>query len=167
MSLGGFLFVLLAAWCTIYISYFSRKPQSSFLPSVNTAIGQESPSGAGVTLNGLHVRISTTRLNAYHDKIITFFARRRNQKITTRLITLYNFGVLLGALGMTFVMLFCLMGLGDALRHRLTARGSTLPASNLFRRLIEATQYPPKSLPPRNRFPIVTPIVNESSYHLL
>jgi len=161
MSLGKFLFVLFAAWCTIHISYcLSQRRRSSLLP-VYSAV---SVFGAThVTLSGLHLRISTTKWNTHHDKVITFLARRRNRRVSSLLMTLYNFGVLLGAIGMMFAILFCLAGLWCAIAERfVVARGSGVPTSNLFKRLVEDTyDYHPSSLSSPSQFPIITPVVSE------
>jgi hypothetical protein len=157
MSLGGFLFALLAAWCTVHILYFLNKHRrSSLLPVFS---GPDSILGATrVTLSGLHLRISTTKWNARHDKVIAFFARRRNRRLNALLVTMYNFGILLGALGMIIAFLLCLSGVWHAIAERLVADGS----SNLFKRLVEDTHDFKPLTPAPARFPIVTPIVSDS-----
>jgi len=157
MSLGKFLFALFAAWSTIHISYcLSQRRRSALLP-VHSAV---SFFGAThVTLSGLHLRISTTKWNARHDKVITFFARRRNRRVSALLITLYNFGVLFGALGMILVVLFCLAGVWTATAERLVAGHSGMPTPNLFKRLVQDTQ--PSGLRSPGQFPIITPVVSE------
>lgn len=158
MSLIEFVLVLFAPWCIIHtLRYLLIRHRSGALLPVYSAVID----GPYVTLNGLHLRVSTTKWNAYHDKVITFFEKRRNQRVTTSVIAMYNLGVLLGALGMIFVILLCLTESWRALvERRIDVSGNRFPPSNLLKRLVEDINGDKDpSLSARNQSPVVTPIV--------
>ena len=156
MSLGVFLLFVSAAWCIIHVSYYLCSIRGNPLLPLHGAIRQGSSLGSRVTIKGLQLRISTTRWNAHHDKLIAFFARRRNKETTAVMKTMYNIGVIFGALGMVSVILLCISGLWRALGNRMLYDGRSV---NLFKRIIKDTDdYQAFT---RRQFALVTPIVSE------
>lgn len=155
MSLGGFLFVVSAAWCIIHVSYYLCYIRHNSLLPLHGAVRQGSSLDSRVTVNGLQLRISTTKWNGYHDQLIAFFARRRNKETTALMKTVYNVGVILGALGMVSVILLCVSGLWQPLGNRMADDRRV----NLFKRVIrDVDDYQAST---RRQFTIVTPIVSE------
>ncbi|KAF8816408.1 hypothetical protein BYT27DRAFT_7127826 [Phlegmacium glaucopus] len=104
MSLGSGILVLVAIWCTIYLLYyFTSHRYSSILPT-NYQLPY-SPRRIRVSLHALHLKISTTSWNTYHDKLSSFLARRGTHRINSLFKLTYDIGTVFGALGIVVVVM--------------------------------------------------------------
>ena len=100
MSLGSGILVLIAIWCTIHLfSYISTHRSSSILPTGINYQHRIFRRHTRVSLHSLHLKISTTAWNTYHDTLSSFFARRGNNRINTLFKLTYDFGTVFGAVG--------------------------------------------------------------------
>jgi S2P endopeptidase len=100
MSLGSGILVLIAIWCTIHIlSYISTYRSSSILPTGINYQPRNSRRHTRFSLHSLHLKISTTAWNTYHDTLSSFLVRRGKNKINTLFKLTYDLGAVFGAVG--------------------------------------------------------------------
>ena len=100
MSLGSGIFVLIAIWCTIHIlSYISIHRSSSILPTGTNYQYRNSRRRTRVSLHSLHLKISTTAWNTYHDTLSSFLARKGKNGIRTLFKLTYDLGTVFGVVG--------------------------------------------------------------------
>jgi len=107
MSVGGPIFVLAAVWGFIHVLHRSlTRRKSPFLPTNFGGLDRPRSSfnlwhhHSKVTLHGVHLRISTTKWNALHDKLSGYLLGRGNQRVGVFLREFYNLGSVLGVFGM-------------------------------------------------------------------
>lgn len=98
MSLGSGIFVLIAIWCTIHIlSYTLTHRSSSILPTNSQPRNYRTHTR--VSLHSLHLKISTTAWNTYHDTLSSFLARRGKRRLNALFKLIYDLGTVVGAVG--------------------------------------------------------------------
>jgi S2P endopeptidase len=132
MSIGSGILVLIAIWCTIHIlSYISTHwhRSSSILPiGINYYQHRNSRRHARVSLHSLHLKISTTAWNTYHDTLSSFLARRGKSRINTLFKLTYDLGAVFGAVGIVVavaaLLWICTSSAWTLLQKMSLARGS-------------------------------------------
>lgn len=166
MSLGSSILVLTAIWCTIHIlSYISTQKSSSILPTGTNYQYRNSRRHTRVSLHSLHLRISTTAWNAYHDALSSFLAKRGRHRINTLLKLTYDLGTIFGAVGIVIAVLallwICTNSAWMLLQKMSLATGSngTSDISHLMKRSmldLETSESPRTSSPYFEIIPIVS-----------
>ena len=162
MSLGSGIFVLIAIWCTIHLLFYTltRKP-SSILPT--NAQPRSYRRHTRVSLHSLHLKISTTAWNTYHDTLSSFLARRGKHKLNTLFKIIYDLGTIVGAVGIVVAvaaLVWICTHSAWMLLHK-TKTTDTLDIPRLIKRAMPDLETP-------NTFPShleITPIVSQLSYH--
>lgn len=141
MSLGNGILVLVAIWCTIHIiSCISTHRSSSILPTAINYQHRNSPKHTRVSLHFLHLKISTTAWNKYHDTLSSFLARRGKIRINTLFKLTYDLGAVFGAVGIVvavaILLWICTSSAWTLLQKMSLARGSdvTSDISHLMKR---------------------------------
>ena len=141
MSLGSGILVLIAIWCTIHIlSYISTHRSSSVLPTGINYQHRNSRRHTRVSLHSLHLKISTTAWNTYHDTLSSFLARRGKNRINTLFKLTYDLGTVFGAVGIVVavatLLWICTSSAWTLIQKISLARGSngTMDISHLMKR---------------------------------
>ena len=168
MSLGSGILVLIAIWCTIHIlSYISTHKSSSILPTGINYQHRNSRRHTRVSLHSLHLKISTTAWNTYHDTLSSFLARRGKHRINTLFKLTYDLGTVFGAVGIVVavaaLLWICTSSAWTLLQKMSLAKGSngTSDISHLMKR--ETSQ---SSLHASSPYFEITPIVSLASSRL-
>jgi S2P endopeptidase len=163
MSLGNGILVLIAIWCTIHVlSYISTHRSSSILPTGIT-YHHNSRRHTRVSLHSLHLKISTTAWNTYHDTLSSFLARRGKHKINTLFKLTYDLGTVFGAVGIVVavatLLWICTSSAWTLLQKMSFVRGSngTSVISHLMKRETSTS-----SLHASSPYLEITPIVSSS-----
>jgi S2P endopeptidase len=100
MSLGGGILVLIAIWCIIHaLSYILTHKSFSILPTGANYQYHNSRRQTRVSLHSLHLKISTTAWNTYHDTLSSLLARRGKHRVNALFKLTYDLGVIFGAVG--------------------------------------------------------------------
>ena len=164
MSLGIGILVLTAIWCTIHIiSYISSHRSSSILPIGINYQHRNSRRHTRVSLQSLHLKISTTAWNTYHDTFSSFLARRGRNRINTLFKLTYDLGAVFGAVGIVVaiatLLWICTSSAWMLLQKLSLGKGSngTPDISHLMKR---ETSIPKHTSSP---YLEITPIVSHSS----
>lgn len=164
MSLGSGILVLIAIWCAIHVlSYISTHRSSSILPTGNNQ-HRNSRRHTRVSLHFLHLKISTTAWNTYHDTLSSFLARRGKHRINTLFKLTYDLGAVFGAVGIVVavatLLWICTSSAWTLFQKMSLAKGSNGASdiSHLMRR--ETSQ---SSLQASSPYLEITPIVSLAS----
>jgi S2P endopeptidase len=105
MSIWSGLFLLATFWCfTHVIHHFTQSRSSSSLLPSHLGTRTRTRTSTDVSLNTLHLKISTTRWNSYHDKLSSVLARRGTKNLSIAFRWFYDLGSVVGALGMLVVL---------------------------------------------------------------
>lgn len=104
MSFTNFVFFLALVWLLIHgLSHVSKRSRQ-LLPSYPGAMRRRAAfwnmTHCRVTVSALHLRITTSAFNAYHDLLAEKFTGKRYPRLTTLSKLFYNLGGVMGALGM-------------------------------------------------------------------
>jgi len=104
MSFASFVFFLALVWLLIHgLSHVSKRSRQ-LLPSYPGAMRRRAAfwniTHCRVTVSALHLRITTSAFNAYHDLLADKFAGKRYPRLTTLSRLFYDFGSIMGILGM-------------------------------------------------------------------
>lgn len=159
MSLGSGILILIAIWCTIHILYYISTHRSSILPM---GINYQHRRHTRVSLHSLHLKISTTAWNTYHDTLSSLLARRGRNRINTLFKLTYDLGAVFGAVGIVVavatLLWICTSSAWMLLQKMSFARGSTVASdiSHLMKR--EASTSTSKYAP--SPYLEITPIVS-------
>ena len=166
MSLGSGILVLIAIWCTIHIlSYIFTRRSSSILPTGINYQHRNSRRHTRVSLHSLHLKISTTAWNTYHDTLSSFLARRGKNRINTLFKLSYDLGTVFGAVGIVVavatLLWICASSAWTLLQKMSLARGSNdfSDISHLMKR--ETSE---SSLHASSPYLEITPIVSLASF---
>lgn len=163
MSLGNGILVLIAIWCTIHLlSCITTHKSSSIFPTNNS---RHSPRHTRVLLHSLHLKISTSAWNSYHDKLSSFLARRGRHRINSLFKLTYDVGTIFGAVGVVVAVVallwICTSSAWMLLQKMSLERGTrTSDASHLVKRAmsdLETSMTPHVSSPYFGITPIVSP----------
>ncbi|KAF8154677.1 hypothetical protein B0H34DRAFT_783787 [Crassisporium funariophilum] len=108
MSLGSATVLLASIWCIIHLlNYAVNRKGLSVLPTNQRNPGSiphrysiRNSHTTQVSLKALHLRISTTAWNGYHDVLAAHLARRGKYKLNWFFRWGYNLGTVVGILGM-------------------------------------------------------------------
>ena len=166
MSLGSGILVLIAIWCTIHILSYLSTHSSSILPTGINYQHRNSRRHARfrVSLHYLHLKISTTAWNTYHDILSSFLARRGEKRINTLFNLTYDLGAVLGAVGIVVavatLLWICTSSAWTLLQKMSLARGSdgTSDISHLVKRETSKSSFHASS-----PYLEITPIVSLAS----
>ena len=164
MSGGSGILVLIAIWCTIHILSYISTRRSSILPAGINYQHRNSRRRTRVSLHSLHLKISTTTWNTYHDTLSSFLARRGKHRINILFKLTYDLGTVFGAVGIVVAVaaLFwiCTSSAWTLLQKTSLARDSndTSDISHLMKREISES-----SLHASSPYLEITPIVSQAS----
>ena len=105
MSFTNFVFFLALVWLLIHgLNWHVSKRSRQLLPSYPGAMRRRAAfwnmAHCRVTVSALHLRITTSAFNAYHDLLADKFASKRYPRLTTLSRLFYNLGGVMGVLGM-------------------------------------------------------------------
>jgi S2P endopeptidase len=104
MSFTSFVFFLALVWSLIHgLSHVSKRSRQ-LLPLYPDAVRRRAAfwnmKHCRATVSLLHLRITTSAFNAYHDLLADKFAGKRYPRLTTFSRLFYNLGGVMGVLGM-------------------------------------------------------------------
>ena len=125
---------------------------------------RHSPRHTRVSLRPLHLKISTTSWNTYHNTLSSFLASKGNRRTNTFFRFTYNVGTIFGAVGIVVavaaLLWTCASSAWMLVQKMSLAKGSagTLDISHLTKRAMPDPKTS-KTLPPSPYFG-VTPIVS-------
>ena len=160
MSLGSGALVLIAIWCTIHLLSYLTSHKSSILPNFQL---RKFRRHTRVSLHFLHLKISTTSWNTYHDALSSSLSRRGKYRIVNALLKLtYNLGTILGALGIlvaVVVLLWTCTSSAWILLQKMRGSTGTLDISHLMKRTIPETS---KTHHPSSPYLGITPVVSQA-----
>ena len=161
MSLVTGILVLIAIWCTIHIlSYISTHRSSSILPTGINYQHRNSRRHTRVSLHSLHLKISTTAWNTYHDTLSSLLARKGRNRINTLFKLTYDLGTVFGAVGIVVavgtLLWICTNSAWMLLQKMSLARDSNVNSdiSHLMKREISTSKHAPSP------YLEITPIVS-------
>ena len=157
MSLSSAILVLTIIWCTIHIlSYISTRRSSPILPTSSQP--RNSHRRTRIALHSLHLKISTTAWNAYHDTLSSFLARRENNRLNTLFKLIYNLGTIFGAIGIVVavatLLWICTSSAWSLLQK--TRATNSLDIPHLMKRAVSDLETSPVSSPNLEIIPIVS-----------
>ncbi|KAF9042911.1 hypothetical protein BJ165DRAFT_1348532 [Panaeolus papilionaceus] len=104
MSFGGFVLCICITWCLIHLIHhrYAKQPQGSLLPSQIQARHHNPIITRGstqISLNGTHLRVSTTHFNAAHDALASLLAKKKYATLRSLVSGLYTAGSVLSVIG--------------------------------------------------------------------
>lgn len=104
MSFTSFVFFLALVWLLIHGFNHVSKRSRPLLPSYPGAMRRRAAfwnmTHCKVTVSALHLRITTSAFNAYHDLLADKFTGNRYPRLTTLSRLFYDLGGVMGVLGM-------------------------------------------------------------------
>jgi len=164
MSLGSGILVLIAIWCLIHLlHYFTSHKPSSIFPT-NSQL-RRSSRHARVSLHFLHLKITTTSWNTYHDKLSTFLARKEKYRINALFKLTYDIGTIFCSVGIVIavaaLLWICTSSVWMLFQKMSLSRRST-GTSDIMKRAISDLETS-KTLQVSSPYLEITPIVSMAS----